>query len=79
MDSIPPKLAKKNGIIIFKAKYGHYYTMGKIVERYMKSINNPKIISLDYIDDNRVKVWLIGLPNKLKKMMENYDKTRVDR
>ena len=71
--SEPGKWNEKYGVMVFKANYGYHSIMKKIVDDYVKSvrINDPKIIVMEEVDDNKVKSWVVGNPDNIKSMVND--------
>lgn len=69
----PGKLDDKYGIMVFKAKKGNYAIMKRIVADYVirsKKID-PDIMIMEDMDDNFIKTWVVGNPNKINQMVED--------
>lgn len=67
------KLDEKYGIMVFKAKKGNYSIMKRIVADYVIRSRkvDPDIMVMEDIDDDSVKTWLVGNPNKINQMVED--------
>jgi hypothetical protein len=64
---------EKYGVMIFKANYGYQSAMKSIVDGYVSGlkVEDPKVIVMEEIDDNKVRTWIIGNPDNIKKMVED--------
>lgn len=67
------KWNEKYGVMVFKANYGYHSAMKKIVEDYVKQTKkeNPDVIVMEEVDDNKVRSWVIGNSDKIKEMVED--------
>jgi hypothetical protein len=63
----------KYGIMTFKANYGYHSAMKKIVDDCVREMKKetPDVVVLDETDDDRVRTWVVGKPDKIKEMIED--------
>jgi hypothetical protein len=67
------QLDDKYGVMVFKAKYGNYSIVKKIVDDYVRNAKkiDPDIIVMEDRDDNLVKTWVIGNKDKISQMVND--------
>lgn len=67
------KWNEKYSIMTFKARFGYISVMDAIVKEYVKGAKqtDDKIITMEEVNDDRSKTWVVGNPENIKQMVDD--------